>query len=122
MKLPKFNIGKQAGEAAKEVVEGIADGVDRFVHTKDEAEQARTDRQANDNASQSWLNRNIRSILTYIYNLMYISVMILDGNYKAFELKSIHADSLFYLAMTTLSFYFVLAFNPKNLQHFKINK
>ena len=122
MKFPKINIGKQAGETAKEVVEGVAEGVDRFVHTKDEAEQARTDRQANDNTSQSWLNKNIRPILTYTYNFLYISTMIADGNYGNFQLKSIHADSLFYLAMTTISFYFVLAFNPKNLQHFKINK
>ena len=122
MKLPKFNIGKQAGEAVKETIEGVAEGVDKFVHTKDEAEQARTDRQANDNKSESWLNKNIRPILTYTYNFLYIWVMIADGNFKSFQLKSIHADSLFYLSMTTISFYFVLAFNPKNLQHFKLNK
>lgn len=116
--------GKLFGGAGVSIAEKLGGVVDKFVRTKDEKaefekqmteifmshelslEKEITSRHAADMQSDSWLNKNIRPLLTIFSLVLYTIFSITDGNIGNFNIQNQYVDLLGQIVIMSLGFYF----------------
>ena len=116
--------GKLFGGAGLDIAEKIGGVVDRFVRTKDEKaefekqmtqvfmehelslEKEISARHKADMASDSWLSKNIRPMITLFSLAIYTIFALLDGNVGSFNLQNQYVDLMGQILSYALGFYF----------------
>jgi hypothetical protein len=101
--------------AVEGVISGVADVVDRFVHTPEEKEQLKaeiekeiTKRWQADATSDSWLSKNVRP-LSLVWFMVILTVLLFsDGNIGDFTVSEEWIPLLKNIGLTILGGYFVL--------------
>ena len=66
-----------------------------------------TNRHANDMASDSWLSKNIRPMLTIFSLFLYTLFALIDGNIGEFNIANQYVDLLGQIVIMSLGFYFI---------------
>jgi len=117
-------LAKLFGNAGAGVASKLGNLVDKFVRTKDEKadfekqmeqifikaeldlEKEITSRHAADMASDSWLSKNIRPLLTIFSLALYTLFALTDGNIGDFNIANQYVDLLGQIVIMSLGFYF----------------
>ena len=115
---------KLFGGAGLDIADKLGGLVDKFVRTKDEKaefekqmtqvfmdhelslEQEISKRHAADMASDSWLSKNIRPMITLFSLAIYTIFALLDGNVGSFNLQNQYVDLMGQNLSYALGFYF----------------
>ena len=77
-----------------------------FIKAELDLEKEITSRHANDMASDSWLSKNIRPLLTIFSLVLYTLFAITDGNIGEFNIANQYVDLLGQIVIMSLGFYF----------------
>jgi len=77
-----------------------------FIKAELNLEKEITSRHANDMASDSWLSKNIRPLLTIFSLVLYTLFAITDGNIGEFNIANQYVDLLGQIVIMSLGFYF----------------
>jgi len=77
-----------------------------FIKAELDLEKEITSRHANDMASDSWLSKNIRPLLTIFSLILYTLFAITDGNIGEFNIANQYVDLLGQIVIMSLGFYF----------------
>jgi hypothetical protein len=108
-------LGKITGGSIKGAVEGVSNVIDKFVHTKDEAEKIKaeiekeiTKRWQADAASSSWLSSNVRPLSLVGVLLVFFILLFTDGNIGEFRVNSAYLPIYNSLLITVVGGYFAV--------------
>ena len=77
-----------------------------FIKAELDLEKEITSRHANDMASDSWLSKNIRPMLTIFSLILYTLFAVMDGNIGEFNIANQYVDLLGQIVIMSLGFYF----------------
>ena len=77
-----------------------------FIKAELDLEKEITSRHANDMASDSWLSKNIRPLLTIFSLFLYTLFAMIDGNIGEFNIANQYVDLLGQIVIMSLGFYF----------------
>lgn len=77
-----------------------------FIKAELDLEKEITSRHANDMASDSWLSKNIRPLLTIFSLVLYTLFAVTDGNIGEFNIANQYVDLLGQIVIMSLGFYF----------------
>ena len=77
-----------------------------FIKAELDLEREITNRHANDMASDSWLSKNIRPMLTIFSLVLYTLFALIDGNIGEFNIANQYVDLLGQIVIMSLGFYF----------------
>jgi len=77
-----------------------------FIKAELDLEKEITNRHANDMASDSWLSKNIRPLLTIFSLALYTLFALIDGNIGEFNIANQYVDLLGQIVIMSLGFYF----------------
>mgnify|MGYP003110757299 FL=1 len=77
-----------------------------FIKAELDLEKEITNRHANDMASDSWLSKNIRPMLTIFSLVLYTLFALIDGNIGEFNIANQYVDLLGQIVIMSLGFYF----------------
>ena len=77
-----------------------------FIKAELDLEKEITSRHANDMASDSWLSKNIRPLLTIFSLFLYTLFALIDGNIGEFNIANQYVDLLGQIVIMSLGFYF----------------
>lgn len=77
-----------------------------FIKAELNLEKEITSRHANDMASDSWLSKNIRPLLTIFSLVLYTLFAVTDGNIGEFNIANQYVDLLGQIVIMSLGFYF----------------
>ena len=77
-----------------------------FIKAELDLEKEITSRHANDMASDSWLSKNIRPLLTIFSLFLYTLFALIDGNIGDFNIANQYVDLLGQIVIMSLGFYF----------------
>ena len=77
-----------------------------FIKAELDLEKEITSRHANDMASDSWLSKNIRPLLTIFSLFLYTLFAMIDGNIGEFNIANQYVDLLGQIVIMSLRFYF----------------
>ena len=77
-----------------------------FIKAELNLEKEITSRHANDMASDSWLSKNIRPLLTIFSLFLYTLFAMIDGNIGEFNIANQYVDLLGQIVIMSLGFYF----------------
>ena len=77
-----------------------------FIKAELDLEKEITSRHANDMASDSWLSKNIRPLLTIFSLVLYTLFALIDGNIGEFNIANQYVDLLGQIVIMSLGFYF----------------
>ena len=77
-----------------------------FIKAELDLEKEITSRHANDMASDSWLSKNIRPLLTIFSLFLYTLFAMIDGNIGDFNIANQYVDLLGQIVIMSLGFYF----------------
>lgn len=77
-----------------------------FIKAELDLEREITNRHANDMASDSWLSKNIRPMLTIFSLILYTLFALIDGNIGEFNIANQYVDLLGQIVIMSLGFYF----------------
>ena len=77
-----------------------------FIKAELDLEKEITSRHAADMASDSWLSKNIRPLLTIFSLFLYTLFALIDGNIGAFNIANQYVDLLGQIVIMSLGFYF----------------
>ena len=77
-----------------------------FIKAELDLEKEITSRHANDMASDSWLSKNIRPLLTIFSLFLYTLFALIDGNIGEFNIANQYVDLLGQIVIMSLRFYF----------------
>jgi len=77
-----------------------------FIKAELDLEKEITNRHANDMASDSWLSKNIRPMLTIFSLILYTLFALIDGNIGEFNIANQYVDLLGQIVIMSLGFYF----------------
>ncbi|NRA49787.1 MAG: hypothetical protein HRU12_11700 [Phaeodactylibacter sp.] len=110
-----FKSGSPAKGMVQGVVESAASVVDRFVHTKEEQAQLKselekeiTSRWKSDMASDTWLSKNIRPLSFASVLIVFYLMLFFDGNVGRFTINDAYLPIYNQLLFTIVGGYFVL--------------
>ncbi len=105
-----FNVGKNVTE----VVKGVGDVVDRFVHTDEEKQQLKAElekeisnRWQSDMVSDSWLSKNVRPLVLLSSLGVFFVLLFTDGNIGEFQVQEAWIPVFQTILITALGGYFV---------------
>jgi hypothetical protein len=108
-------LDKVLGNGAKGVIEGVANTVDKFVHTKDEAEKLKaelemeiTKRWQADASGDSWLSKNVRPLSLVSVLVIFYAMLLLDGNVGEFSINNAYLPIYNQLLLAIVSGYFIV--------------
>lgn len=108
-------LDKVLGNGAKGVIEGVANTVDKFVHTKDEAEKLKaelemeiTKRWQADASGDSWLSKNVRPLSLVAVLLVFFVLLFADGNIGEFSVNEAYLPIYNSLLITIVGGYFAV--------------
>ena len=119
-----FKILQKIFPNTKGIGQGVADIVDRFVHTKgekaqfekemsellhkaDENEQKHTtERWKLDMASDSWLSKNVRPMMLIAFFILILALVVLDSGVATFVVAAHWVSLIQSLALTIFGAYF----------------
>ena len=76
-----------------------------FIKAELDLEKEITSRHANDMASDSWLSKNIRPLLTIFSLFLYTLFALIDGNIGDFNIANQYVDLLGQIVIMSLGFY-----------------
>lgn len=117
-------LAKLFGQSGLSIAEGIANVADRFIRTKEEKDEFEkqmtqvfmdhelslekeiTARHAADMASDSWLSKNIRPMITLFALGIYTLFAITDGNIGTFNIQNHYVELMGQILSYALGFYF----------------
>ena len=77
-----------------------------FIKAELDLEKEITNRHAADMASDSWLSKNIRPMLTIFSLVLYTLFALIDGNIGEFNIANQYVDLLGQIVIMSLGFYF----------------
>lgn len=77
-----------------------------FIKAELDLEKEITNRHAVDMASDSWLSKNIRPMLTIFSLILYTLFAVMDGNIGEFNIANQYVDLLGQIVIMSLGFYF----------------
>jgi len=77
-----------------------------FIKAELDLEKEITNRHAADMASDSWLSKNIRPMLTIFSLILYTLFAVMDGNIGEFNIANQYVDLLGQIVIMSLGFYF----------------
>jgi len=77
-----------------------------FIKAELDLEKEITNRHAADMASDSWLSKNIRPLLTIFSLVLYTLFALIDGNIGEFNIANQYVDLLGQIVIMSLGFYF----------------
>lgn len=77
-----------------------------FIKAELDLEKEITSRHENDMASDSWLSKNIRPLLTIFSLFLYTLFALIDGNIGDFNIANQYVDLLGQIVIMSLGFYF----------------
>ena len=100
---------KLFGGAGLDVADKIGGLVDKFVRTKDEKaafEKEISARHKADMASDSWLSKNIRPMITIFSLVIYTLFAVTDGNLGSFNIADRYVELMGQILSYALGFYF----------------
>ena len=97
------------------IIGGVADTVDRFVHTKEEQEKLKAElekeiskRWDSDMSSDTWLSKNIRPLTLLSVLIVFYSLLFADGNIGTFTVNKGYLPIFNSLLITVVGGYFVV--------------